>query len=688
MNTARKVILVFKTHLDIGFTDLAARVLEKYRDSFIPQSVDIAFRVNNATQRRFVWTVGSYLIRHYLTSPGVSAERKIRLEEALWLGYVRWHGLSCTTHTELMDQDLFRYGLSISRLLDERYGKKTIAAKMTDVPGHTAAMVPLMAEAGIEYLHIGVNAGSKVPAVPELFRWRFDGAEIVVNYAGVYGGSTSLPDGTVLEFVHTNDNSGPPSEAELDELYQRLGEKYPGAEINAGSLDEFAEAVRPFRKDLPVIEEEIGDTWIHGLSSDPLKTARLKKLLCLKNKWISNGSLDPTGEVYGRFMEPLLLVAEHTWGFNTQRYLQDFDNWKKADFLQALKKDAVEPDKLSSRNRIIEGTWEKPQTSYSMFETAIAEQRAYIASAVQALPASLAAEAEKELAPAGTMYPGGREAALKRGSEAETGVPIAVGGWTITVGKDGELAAIKNAALGIERETSFGLFSYEVFDGKTADDSVYAYAKDIKKYWEWFEPDFGKAGLRHAGSVKAKRHTAQAASVRIDGSALIIALRMPPEACEEYGCPREPVIEHVLGEKTIDTVLYLGGKDPSRIPEALWFGFGLGVANPYRWRMMKMGRLVSPFEVVPGGNRKLHGVEEVRYSASDGSIRIVSGESPNATFGGYRLFDTTDSFGDITGNVNFLLYNNRWGTNFKQWFGEDLRLTWRSEFGQPGSAFD
>ena len=60
---------------------------------------------------------------------------------------------------------------------------------MTDVPGHTRAIVPLLAEAGIRFLHIGVNPASTPPRVPSLFRWRDpSGVEVMVMYQrGAYG---------------------------------------------------------------------------------------------------------------------------------------------------------------------------------------------------------------------------------------------------------------------------------------------------------------------------------------------------------------------------------------------------------------------------------------------------------------------------------------------------------------------
>jgi len=75
---------------------------------------------------------------------------------------------------------LFEFGLSLSQELDARFGRQTIAAKMTDVPGHTRGIVPLLAQAGVKFLHIGVNPASTVPGVPPLFRWQDpSGAEIV-----------------------------------------------------------------------------------------------------------------------------------------------------------------------------------------------------------------------------------------------------------------------------------------------------------------------------------------------------------------------------------------------------------------------------------------------------------------------------------------------------------------------------
>lgn len=191
----RTVHMVFKTHLDVGFTDYARNVIEGYFQHFIPNAIYLARTMRESdADARFVWTTGSWLIYEYLEQ--ASPDERRLMEAAIIAGDIAWHGLPFTTHTELMDVSLFRYGLSLAQTLDKRFGKQTIAAKMTDVPGHTRGLVPLLAEAGITFLHIGVNPASSVPDVPPVFVWHDEGSnsDVVVMYHQDYG-STSVIDG-------------------------------------------------------------------------------------------------------------------------------------------------------------------------------------------------------------------------------------------------------------------------------------------------------------------------------------------------------------------------------------------------------------------------------------------------------------------------------------------------------------
>lgn len=101
---------------------------------------------------------------------------------------------------------------------------------------------------------------------------------------------------------------------------------------------------------LPVIREEIGDTWIHGIASDPLKVRKLKQLMRLRIKWIKEGRLPADGQEYVTFMENLLFVCEHTWALDYKKHLFDFKNWAKEDFQQARVFDEVTEELFTQRN--------------------------------------------------------------------------------------------------------------------------------------------------------------------------------------------------------------------------------------------------------------------------------------------------------------------------------------------------
>ena len=114
----KKVYVVYKTHLDIGFTDMGKNVLNRYINEHIPHSVSLAKKLNTKDKKQFIWTLGSYLIDYNLKYG--TEEQKKELIRAIENGDICWHGIACTTHTELMDMDLFRYSLEIGKIIGEK----------------------------------------------------------------------------------------------------------------------------------------------------------------------------------------------------------------------------------------------------------------------------------------------------------------------------------------------------------------------------------------------------------------------------------------------------------------------------------------------------------------------------------------------------------------------------------------
>ena len=122
----KKVIVVSKTHLDLGFTDYAEVIHRKYIEQFIPQAVKLAKRVNTAESKNFIWTTGSWIIKEALENS--DAEKKEKLIQALKDGNIVPHALPFTTHSELFDKDTFDFGLSIVDDIDEIRGVKSESA--------------------------------------------------------------------------------------------------------------------------------------------------------------------------------------------------------------------------------------------------------------------------------------------------------------------------------------------------------------------------------------------------------------------------------------------------------------------------------------------------------------------------------------------------------------------------------
>ena len=73
-----KVYVAFKTHLDVGFTDLSSVVTERYVHDFIPKAIEVSERLRaDGFGDRYVWTTGSWLIWKYLRTASPEAVKQL-----------------------------------------------------------------------------------------------------------------------------------------------------------------------------------------------------------------------------------------------------------------------------------------------------------------------------------------------------------------------------------------------------------------------------------------------------------------------------------------------------------------------------------------------------------------------------------------------------------------------------------
>ena len=664
----KKVIVVSKTHLDLGFTDYAESIRRKYIDEFIPSAVELSKKVNTKDKKKFVWTTGSWILKEALEN-GTDKQAE-NLKQALKCGNIVPHAMPFTVHTELLDADTLEYGLLIVNELDEIRGKKTISAKMTDVPGHTIGLVKSLAGYGIKLLHIGVNDASALVDVPPCFLWRNGDSEIVVIYSGDYGGAfkSDLVD-EVLYFDHTLDNHGAP---DAEKLNKRLGEiqaEYPDYEIEAGTMDEFAEIIWDKRSQLPVITAEIGDTWIHGSAADPYKSAALRSLMALKSKWLSDGTMSKNSREYTDFSDSLLCIAEHTCGMDTKLYFADYENYLKSDFKKARVRDVVKtkhpfrdfPQNIIAMSNRKKGSFN--YGSYSVIEKSWQEQREYINKALKALHPEHLSEAEKELA---KLMP-----TEKINCSCSTVADeFSFNKWYLKINEYGSIELLKYGDETVVKPNNKPCIEYRSYCEKDYDFWKNHYTRDYKNTFHWCEGDFLRPLMKYCsgkypiGSFYYRMNEISAEKTS-DALCVTVSLECIKSICDELGAPRIFQICYTLTDDKLDIEIIWLDKDANRLTEAIFYHISPDCNNI---RLHKIDTDVDPYSVVSDGGRNLHAIAYAEFD----DFRITNHHSPLFSLGRGKILEFDNKLESIENDgISYVLYDNVWGTNFPLWYEDN-----------------
>ena len=681
METIKRVHIIYKTHLDIGFTDFSTNVIENYLNNFIPKAIELAQQVNTEERKKFVWSVGAWIVDYYLRhTDGIKHQAMV---EAIQKGYISWHGMPFTPHCEIMDESLFKFGLSIGQNLDVMFDKKTKAAKMTDVPGHTAGIIKYLTDVGIEYLHIGINDASALPDTPLTFVWRSpEGEEILVDYCQGYGKEKPLDFGEdVLYFAHSGDNLGPPTKEEIEAIYDTVQKKYPSAEVFGSGLDAYAKKILQFKDKYPIIDQEIGDTWIHGVASDPFKVGLYKEYLREMTK-IPNEEISKVEK--DNFYREMLMVAEHTWGLDFKKYLSDYVNWDKASFKKAREKDELLAEyagnyptvyqfaKHEFEEQVKSFNWE--ERTYSLFEKSHQEQRDYLEKAIS----SLSPGNQQRFM---NLREGYLNMKIKDEIQSFTKVSTNFLQFNEMGLKEeslnGNVELMLDGAI-IYNGQRLGCLAYVLYGTEMFEEYKKTYSHDLEKNYDWAMPDFYKCGFETRGAIKENsEYTPVLSAAYIKANELILHLQYDSHLYLETGCPREIFVKYTFNDDEICVRLNVIGKDANRMPESLWISFFED--NDYEnVKLKKLNTIIDPYAVVKYGNRNYHAVESVLFD--DGAIVIEPKHSPLVSLGEKRLYDFNQKYASHQDGAHFNLYNNLWGTNFKMWYEEDIKSEFSIKF--------
>ena len=361
----KNVHVVFMNHLDVGYdginpsTGFVNNVLNKYFIDYFPRAIKLAHIMHDVDPNTgFIYTTHPWLLIVYLNCPQnftlsdielycPTAEEKYLMEDALEKGYIACHAGPMNMQLEMMNSYVFQLVFEMIADFNEKYHCHSQVLSQRDVPGMTAAVVPVLLRNNIKAVSVGVNPFSAPPAVPRLFQWRpYKASEDVILamwHAGGYpnnpgkaldepGGisitdsTISVRDGEALVFAFRTDNSGPPETlSEIQTIFDIICDQYPGAKVFASTFDNFVNAVDV--TGLPIVYGEIGDTWIQGIASDPRKSALYRAIArALRCNQDDTSSCSKEQKTFAFYFSK---IPEHTWGLDS---VHDSINWNNSDF--------------------------------------------------------------------------------------------------------------------------------------------------------------------------------------------------------------------------------------------------------------------------------------------------------------------------------------------------------------------
>ena len=720
-----RVVVVFKTHFDIGYTEMAKEVVARYRTSMIDQALEVVDQNRGLpSEQQFVWTIPGWPMAQVLWD-GQTPERRRRVLEAFRQGRFVVHALPFTLHTETLElEDLVRglgFSSRLSRQIDQPLPRD---AKMTDVPSHSWAIPTLLKHAGVDFLHLGCNSGSSSPTLPMLFWWEGpDGSRLLTMYSEQGYGTGLTPPAdwpykTWLALVHTGDNHGPPRPDAVKRLLEEARRRLPGVKVTIGRLSDFGDAILAEDPKLPVVRGDMPDTWIHGPMSDPIgwKNARTIRPAIAASE-VLDTQLDAWGVSAKRLKdktasayEHSLLYGEHTWGGSL--------GWVGSRLVYGQ---AWQDARAAGRFARNEASWEE-HTDYirktrELIEPALTREMAALADAVDVdgprivvfnpLPwprdglvslegvkfdaGALKAVDDGGLVPVDhcsgsvrftaravpasgyrTYVPAAKPAAIAEERPAADGDTIQSPFFIVKLDKrTGTIASLVDRRDGkqyVDRSAphGFGQYLYERFDRSQTDGYTKAY---VKGGFGWAIPQMGKPYLPSAADAPYRASTPGPFDLAIERgcSAVSAVMKAPARAEGLHALTTTVTLYH--DRPCIDIAVTLHDKPADSWPEGGWLCMPLAIDDPL-FRLGRLGGIVAPAtDVVEGSNHHLHclngGMAVVDQQGR--GLGICPLDSPLVSLGEPGLWKYSRQFAPRRPDVYINLFNNQWSTNFRFW---------------------
>jgi len=660
----KEIVMVFKTHFDIGYTHLASEAVHAYRTSMIDKALNAIDGMPKDQQ--FSWTIPGWPLTQILWD-GQDPARHARVEAAIRSGRIAWHAFPYSTETDSLDMETLARGYGFASALSRKYGRPlSSTAKLSDVPQHSWFIPTLLAHAGVKFLHVGTNNQCIMPDVPDLFFWEGpDGSRVLVFFSKQSYGSGLLPPKnwpfkTWLALEMNGDNEGPPSSGHVSQLIKTAKKAKPDVKITLGTLDDFYHSLsKENLSGVPVVRGDMPDTWIHGIAGIPAETGIAHHIRPQFAAWemletlLAQNGLKPaldTAKIAEAY-ENSLMYGEHTWGSQTEGIQDDLWGDKLTQALADYKAQG-KPVKLV-----------KPSVAF--FEESFNQKRRYIWKARDLTEAGLAADMKtlaenvavkgpravvfnplpwkrdavvtvngksflaKDLPPSG--YKTFPLPAAADSAKPAKGTAFESSFFKLTVDPaNGGISSLVDKRSGrelVEKDAVLGQYLFEQFSGREVIDFISDYGSYgdtppgstgiVKKPWKergrgiYKGAPVTEKSMMESGQQMGKPHmpvdVTYSANYSVNATTKVerdAVSRTVTLSLPPTGKNPDPVTIRI---RLYDNLPYLDleweikDKTPNRIPEGGWLCFPFNLKNP-AWELGRLGAPVNPAKDIIGSN--------------------------------------------------------------------------------------
>jgi hypothetical protein len=348
----RTIHLLHHSHVDIGYTHVQDEVKEIQWKN-LEDAVKLASETSNFPEgARFKWNSEvMWPIESYMREK--EPEKVKAMKEAVLKGWIELDAFYANELTELCTSEELIRLTSDARSIAAECGVKPLSAMITDIPGWSWGIVPVLARSGVKYLSLGTNSGHRIGSTikdwgDRPFYWvspsgeekilcwihekayslfhtglKYSELKFRLDEGKIFGYMNELcENGYPYEIITLRYNIGSdngPADFTLSQAVKAWNEKYVTPLIKIMTVSEsFSEFETRYGDRIPSVRGAYTGYWEDGAASSALETAMNRQAAENINSagaiMVMNNNRGYDRDKIDEAWRNVLFFNEHTWG--------------------------------------------------------------------------------------------------------------------------------------------------------------------------------------------------------------------------------------------------------------------------------------------------------------------------------------------------------------------------------------